>query len=74
MGVEIAALQTGLDIRARNGMSLGPYLGFLPGMFLDVDATCTGRGCATTNPAVSLDDKAFHLWALFGIRGALLVL
>ena len=72
LGFEAPSVQLGLDFRTRSGLALGPFLGLLPGMYLDLDGQCTGRGCVNV-PGVSIGEKALHLWFVFGVRGALLL-
>jgi hypothetical protein len=70
-GVEMA-FQGGVDFRAKNGMSLGPFMSVVPGRYLDSGLDCTGQGC-TAQPGASIGEESFHTWIVLGLRGALLL-
>jgi hypothetical protein len=72
LGLEAASVQLGLDFRTQSGLSLGPFLGVLPAIYLDLDGQCTGRGC-TNVPGLSIVEKSAHFWFVLGVRGALVL-
>jgi hypothetical protein len=74
LGIEFP-FQAGLDIRASNGMSFGPYLGFLLGRYLDRTNECSGPVCSMVSGASggSLGEQSIHMWVLLGFRGAVLL-
>ena len=72
LGFEGPSVQLGLDFRTPSGMALGPFLGVLPGVYLDLDSKCTGTGCMNA-PGLSIGEKTEHFWFIVGVRGALLL-
>jgi outer membrane protein len=72
VGLEFASLQAGLDFRSKSGFGLGPYMGLLPGRYLDASIACSGRDCPSV-PGASISETTFHYWIVVGVRGALLL-
>jgi hypothetical protein len=73
MGVEFASVQGGIDFRSKSGFGLGPFMGLLPGRYLDVSLECSGRDCPASPGGVSIGETTFHYWIVIGVRGALLL-
>jgi hypothetical protein len=72
-GVEFASLQGGIDFRSKSGFGLGPFMGLLPGRYLEVSAECSGRDCPAGPSGASIGETTSHYWIVLGVRGALLL-
>lgn len=67
-GLEWLMLQGGVDFQVAEAVAIGPFLALSISQFSSVD--CDGSDVVCTVLPDDIDDKAFHQWLFFGVRGA----
>jgi hypothetical protein len=67
-GLEWLMLQGGVDFQVAEAVAIGPFLALSISQFSSVG--CDGPDVVCTVFPDDIDDKAFHQWLFFGVRGA----
>jgi hypothetical protein len=70
-GFEYAHLFGGIDLRLQDFFGIGPFAEGALGKY-DFAESQTNAGGLVTHVGGSIDDKAYHVWLLLGVRAVLL--
>ncbi len=67
-GWEVVNVQTGLDFALGRAFALGPYVGYVGGIYSNIFAGGAAKGYGG---AVDLSSRSFHGWFQVGLKGSL---